>query len=140
MSIYTVYDYVQDKTADYSTTQMSVDPQSIMGLTGDFEVEIHKGRGGGNEERIILSTVPSFRVNLRWNCLSEADHSTLFSFYFDSTKACGTARSFEWVTPAQYSSHTLIARFDMTWESFMANYKNYSIASLWLVILGRKPD
>lgn len=139
MSIYTIYDYVESVNADYTATQLSVDPQEVMGLSGEPEVEIHRGRGA-SEERVILSSTPLFRVNLRWRYLSEADHSTLFDFYFDPVKACGIARSFEWVCPAQYCSHTLVTRFDMRWESFMANYKNYSIASLYLAVLGRKPD
>ncbi len=138
MSIYTMYDFLIDTNPDYSGT-LSVDPQETMSISGEKEVEIHRGRGR-SEERIILSDESKFWVKLQWRVLSEADHETLFSFYNDPTKGCGTARTFWWSPPAQYDSHVYVARFDCRWESFLQNYKNYSIASLLLYVAGRKAE
>lgn len=136
-----MYDFISSLTADYTTTTLSVDPQVVMQIGGEKDIIINKGYGV-SEERIILSTQSRFQVKLQWNVLSEADHSTLFDFYHDSAKACGTAKSFYWTPPAQYlaSSHDLTVRFDCRWESFLQNYKNYGISSLLLAVLGKKPS
>ena len=133
-----LYDYLTSVTPDYEAT-LSVDPQDVMVISGEKEVEIHRGRGR-SEERIILSDQSKFWVKLQWRYLSETDHSTLFGWYHDPTKGCGTARTFWWSSPAQYDSHVYVVRFDCRWESFMQNYKNYGLANLLLFIVGRKPD
>lgn len=138
MSIYTLYDFLTDISPDYTAT-LSVDPQDIIYISGEKEIEIHRGRGR-SEERVILSDESKFWVKLQWRYLIEADHSTLFDWYHDPVKACGTARTFWWSPPAQYDAHVYVVRFDCRWESFMQNYKNYGVASLLLYVAGRKPD
>lgn len=138
MSIYTLYDYLTNVTPDV-LGELIVDPQDIMYISGEKDVEIHRGRGR-SEERIILSNQSRFWAKLQWRFLSEADHSTLFRFYHDSTIGCGMAQTFWWDPPAQYDSHIYVVRFDCRWESFLQNYKNYGIANLLLAIVGRKPD
>jgi len=139
MPIYNMYDFLTDVTPpDYSGT-LAVNPRDVMVISGEKEVEIHRGRGR-SEERIILSDQSRFWVKLQWRYLSEADHSTLFDFYHDPAKGCGLARTFWWDPPEQYdSSHIYVVRFDCTWESFLQNRKNYGLANLLLYIAGRKP-
>ena len=132
---FTMYDYLTDTTPDYDAT-LSVDPQEVMVISGEKDIEIHKGRGW-DEERIILSSDSRFWVKLQWRHLSETDHSTLFDFYHDSAKGCGQARSFKWDPPGQYDAHIYVVRFDSRWESFLQNYQNYGIANLLLYVLGR---
>ena len=139
MSIETLYDFLTDATPDYDYT-LVVDPQDVMYISGEKEIEIHRGRGRQAEERIILSDESKFWVKLQWRFLSDADHATLFGVYHDPTKACGTARTFYWTPPTQYDSHTYVVRFDCRWESFLQNYKNYGVTSLIFAVLGRKPD
>lgn len=139
MPVYTMYDYLTDKLADYTTTTMSIDPQVVMAISGEKEVQINKGRGL-SEERVILSDQSKFWVKLQWQALSEADHSTLFDFYHDSDKGCGTGRTFYWQPTAQYDSHVYVVRFDSRWESFLRNYQTYGIGSIVLYVLGRKAE
>jgi hypothetical protein len=136
MAIVTLYDFLTDQVADYSATTMSVDPQEVLTISGEKEVEIHSGRGQ-SEERIILSDQSKFWVKLQWRSLSEDDHSTLFDFYHDPNKGCGRGRTFQWSPPAQYDNHVYVVRFDCRWESFLQNYKNYGIASIILYVTGR---
>lgn len=138
MSIYTLYDHLTDQNPDYSAT-LSVDPQDVITISGEKDVDIHRGYGR-SEERIILSEQSRFWVKLQWRYLSEADHSTIFDFYHDSAKGCATARTFWYAFPAQYDSHTYVVRFDCKWESFLQNYKNYGLANLLLYVAGRKPE
>lgn len=140
MPVYTIYDYVSSVTADYTTTTFAVDPQNVMQINTAKDVVINQGYGT-SEERIILSTASKFRIKLTWNCISEADHSTIFDFYNDPAKGCGKGRTFYWTPPAQYlaTSHDLTVRFDCDLESALQNYKNYGVLNLMLAVIGKKP-
>jgi hypothetical protein len=131
-----MYNYLANLVADYTATTLSVDPQDVMVISGEKDIEIHQGRGRA-EERIALSDQSKFWAKLQWRYLSETDHSTLFDFYHDPAKGCGLARTFKWDPPGQYDAHVYVVRFDMRWESFIQNYQNYGIASLMLYVLGR---
>ncbi|MEW6380125.1 MAG: hypothetical protein AB1611_11040 [bacterium] len=133
-----MYDFLTDVNPDFEST-LSVDPQEVLVISGEKDIEIHQGLGR-YEERIILSDQSRFWVKLQWRYLSEPDHSTLFDFYHDPAKGCGTARTFWWAPPVQYDSHVYVVRFDCRWESFLQNYKNYGLANLLLSIAGRKPE
>lgn len=139
MPVQTMYDFLSDLTADYTTAEMTVDPQDVMLIGGEKDIIPNQGLGVTSEQ-IILSTQSRFSVKLQWKYLSEADHSTLFSFYHDSTKGCGTARTFYWHPPAQYDAHVYTVRFASKWESFLQNYQNYGIANLVLAVVGRKAE
>ena len=139
MSIYTMYDYLEDAVPDYNTTTLSVNPQQVMAITGEKEIQINAGRGL-SEERVILSDASKFLVKLQWTAINESDHSTIFDFYHDPNKGCGTARTFYWQPPTQYDSHIYVVRFNSRWESFLKNYQVYGIASIVLYVLGRKAE
>lgn len=140
MPIYTVYNYLSAATADYTTTTLTVDPQSVMTINSAKDVVVNQGYGVA-EERIVLSSTSRFRVKLMWNVLSEADHSIIFDFYNDSAKGCGKGRTFYWTPPAQYlaASHDLTVRFDCDLDSSLQNYKNYGIMNVLLAVIGKKP-
>lgn len=140
MSIVTMFDFLPNATPDYITTTLTVDPEEVMVVSGEKDVEIHQGRGGSSDERVILSEQSKFWVKLQWRNLSEDDHSTLFDFYHSASKGCGTARTFYWQPPEQYDSHIYVVRFDSKWESFLQNYKNYGVATLILYVPGRKEE
>lgn len=133
---FTMYDYLPVATADYSDAVFTVDPQNVMIMQGDKNVKINEGYGV-TEERIILSEQSKFNVVLQWTVLSEADHSTIFSFFHDKSKGCAQGRTFLWTPPTQYDSHTYVVRFGSTWESYLRSYQNYGIQNLPLVVLGR---
>lgn len=139
MPVYTVYDFVSDASPDYSSTTLTLDPQQIMVITGEKDVQINSGFGQ-SEERIILSEDSRFWFKLQWQAMTEAEHSTLFDFYHDSSKGCGTGRSFFFDPPAQYDSHIYVVRFDTKWESFLRTYQNYGVATMLLRILGRQAE
>lgn len=131
----TMYDYLPNTTFDYDYT-FDIVPQDIIVFEADKEVAIHRGRGI-NEERVILSNQSLFRIKLTFTYLSQTDHNTIFALFHDSDKACGKAYSFKWAPPSQYDSHTYVVRLDSSWNSFLKNYQNYGIASLWFFVLGR---
>lgn len=139
MAIETMYDFLTDVTPDYTTTNFEVDPQEVMNISGEKNIEIHPSRGRA-EEIIILSDESKFRVKLVWKYLSHTDHATIFSFYHDPAKGCGIGRTFYWVPPAQYDSHVYVVRFDCKWESFLQNYQAFGIAGLILYVVGRKTE
>ena len=137
MPTLTIYDFTTDLTAEYTTAELTVDPQDVMFISGEKDIKINKGYGRA-EERVILSSDSRFWVKLQWRVLSAADHSTLFDFYHDSAKGCGIARTFYWVPPTQYDSHTYTVRFDCKWESFLHSYQIYGVANILLAVVGRK--
>jgi len=139
MSIETMYDFLDDVTADYTAANLTVAPQEIMNIGGEKDIEIHPSRGI-YEERIIFSDESKFRVKLQWRTLSDEDHASLFGFYHDPAKGCGLGRTFYWEPPDQYDSHIYTVRFDCKWESFLQNFKAFGVASLILAVLGRKAE
>jgi hypothetical protein len=61
---------------------------------------------------LTKSTTPIFLFSLRWPLLTEADANTIYDFYFDTAKAKGKARTFEFPHPTD--GNTYIVRF---WSS-----------------------
>jgi hypothetical protein len=104
-------DYLSATTADYSTTQFDVTPQEVMTEEGEFRqktVEFDDVSVGV----LTKSTTPIFLFSLRWPLLTEADANTIYDFYFDTAKAKGKARTFEFPHPTD--GNTYIVRF---WSS-----------------------
>ena len=134
----TMYDFLTDEVPDYEG-YLPVDPQIVLGVSGGKEVNINRGRGR-SEERIILSDTSKFWFRVRWNGLKPADQESLFAFYHDPNKACGTGRSFWFSAPTQYDSHTYVVRFDSDWNSFLSNYEIFQVAEMLLYVLVRKAE
>jgi hypothetical protein len=101
-------DYLSATTADYSTTQFDVTPQEVMTEEGEFRqktVEFDDVSVGV----LTKSTTPIFLFSLRWPVLTEVDANTIYDFYFDTAKAKGRARTFEFPHPTD--GNTYIVRF-----------------------------
>jgi len=139
MSITSIYNLLDEITADYTETTFVVNPQEITVIGGEKDVRINKGYGR-SEERVILSDKSRFWLKLQWKVLSEADQNTIFDFFHDPKKGCGIGRSWYFTPPEQHlaAGHDLTCRFDCQLGSFLQNYKIYGIASLTLAILGKK--
>jgi hypothetical protein len=101
-------DYLSVTTADYSTTQFDVTPQEVITEEGEFRqktVEFDDVSVGV----LTKSTTPIFLFSLRWPVLTEVDANTIYDFYFDTAKAKGRARTFEFPHPTD--GNTYIVRF-----------------------------
>jgi hypothetical protein len=101
-------DYLSVTTADYSTTQFDVTPQEVITEEGEFRqktVEFDDVNVGV----LTKSTTPIFLFSLRWPVLTEVDANTIYDFYFDTAKAKGRARTFEFPHPTD--GNTYIVRF-----------------------------
>jgi hypothetical protein len=101
-------DYLSATTADYSTTQFDVSPQEIMVEEGEFRQKIVEF-DDVNVGVLTKSTTPIFLFSLRWPVLTEVDANTIYDFYFDTAKAKGKARTFEFPHPTD--GNTYIVRF-----------------------------
>jgi hypothetical protein len=104
-------DYLSVTTADYSTTQFDVTPQEVMTEEGEFRQKIVEF-DDVSVGVLTKSTTPIFLFSLRWPLLTEADANTIYDFYFDTAKAKGKARTFEFPHPTD--GNTYIVRF---WSS-----------------------
>lgn len=101
-------DYLSAATADYTATQFDVRPQNVMVEEGEFRqeaVEFDDVSVG----ILTRSTDPPLFLSLEWQRLTEADANTIFDFYFDTAKAKGKARTFEFPHPTD--GNTYIVRF-----------------------------
>jgi hypothetical protein len=126
-------DYLSATTADYSTTQFDVTPQEVMTEEGEFRqktVEFDDVSVGV----LTKSTTPIFLFSLRWPVLTEVDANTIYDFYFDTAKAKGRARTFEFPHPTD--GNTYIVRF---WST-MSRETRYlrSISEIKLRVEGYK--
>jgi hypothetical protein len=126
-------DYLSVTTADYSTTQFDVTPQEVMTEEGEFRqktVEFDDVSVGV----LTKSTTPIFLFSLRWPVLTEVDANTIYDFYFDTAKAKGRARTFEFPHPTD--GNTYIVRF---WST-MSRETRYlrSISEIKLRVEGYK--
>jgi hypothetical protein len=101
-------DYLSAATADYTATQFDVSPQEVMTEQGEFRqktVEFDDVSVGV----LTKSTSPIFLLSLRWPVITEVEANTIYDFYFDTTKAKGKARTFEFPHPTD--GNTYIVRF-----------------------------
>ena len=132
-----MYDYISTVTPDYSTTTLSLTPQGVIVEDGSKNVNINEGYGGA-EEAVILSSQSVFYVSLQWNAISQSDSGTIFDFYHDIAKACGTARSFKWLHPTD--GHTYVVKFRESLKRFKQNAAIYGFSTLQFKVIGRIAD
>jgi hypothetical protein len=104
-----VADYIDQKTADYTATQFDVTPQGVLWEDGDYDQEEIKYDGGNIQVITKGGGTPEFFFRLAWSLLREADADKIVDFFFDSAKAKGRARSFEFPHPTD--GNTYIVRF-----------------------------
>jgi len=125
-------DYLSGATADYTATQFNVSPQEVMIETGEFRqkcVEFDDATAGV----LTRSTTPLFLFRLQWPILREADAKTIIDFYFDTAKAKGKARTFEF--PHPIDGETYVVRF---WSDISRQFYpvNMGIAEVALKVEG----
>jgi len=104
-----IKDYLTAKTADYSTTTLSLKPQDVVVEQFDKAQEVLE-LDDENIFVITFSSTPKVRVTLKWDqWLTEAESNTLIDFWVDTNKANGRARTFKWTHPTD--GNTYVARF-----------------------------
>jgi len=137
---YEMYDYLSTIAADYDYT-LSIAPHRQLVELGEKNIKI-KEYDDESETRIIRSTQTVFYVTLEWTYLSESNAGIIFDLYHNSSKACGTAKTFKWTNSAEPSArqHTYVVRFAGPLPRSIIPAQLYGYASIQLKVLGRIAD
>lgn len=129
-----MYDFLNSASPDFTGSALSISPQEVLVEEGEPAVSVHEAEDG-SEERIVLSTLPTFYVTFPWNGLSESDAGTIFDYYFNSSKAGGRARSFKWT---HVDGHQYVVRFDCVLSRTMLKAGGpFRYSQIKLKVLGR---
>lgn len=134
-----MFDYLSSLAADYTVSDLTFTRPTTVDEDGDFNILIREG-DDDSEERVALSSTPTFSVMLSFAAMSEVDIGTIFDWYFDTGKAHGMGRSFYWVHPED--GHTYTVRFSSKLQRSWFMPSSYDILRqqpLSLKILGTKP-
>jgi hypothetical protein len=99
--------YLSTKTAEYTTTELTISPQKVMVEEGQKRQYIHEYDDGDID--VVTASDSYFYITIEWTWLSDTDAATLLSFYDDIDKADGTENSFYWLHPVD--GNTYVARF-----------------------------
>lgn len=133
-----MWDYLSTaaSTADYTATELTVDPQQVLVERGKKNQFVHLG-DDDSEEIVTLGSQSVFHVDLQWNVLDETDAGTVIDFYHDTGKGNGIARSFRWINYAESTQHTYTVRFDSVVPRSVQPANIHEITRVKLRILGR---
>jgi len=121
------YDYLSSATADVDYT-LAVSARGRVTEESTTNVVIHVG-DDGSEERILLSSTPTFYLSWDYGVLSESDSGTVMDVYHTTAK--GRLFSFKYA----HDGHTYVVRFDCDLERSGPTHDAYG-TSMRLKILG----
>jgi hypothetical protein len=113
------YDYLSAATADEDVT-LSITAKGTVTEESNTNVVHHIG-DDGSEERIILSSTPTFYLSWEYGILSEADSGTVLDLYH--TTAQGMGKSFKFT----HDGHTYVVRFDSNLQRRGQSHDRYGI-------------
>ncbi len=131
-----MYNYLTDKTADYTLETLSIPSTTILPQTSR-KSQIATGYDDGKMTVVNVASTSFFDIELQWSYISSTDYDTLMSLYHDSNKADGMRRTFYWLHPTD--GHYYTVRF---MGPLKTSYAPGAIASIDLITLrveGNKP-
>ena len=97
--------YLSTKTAEYTTTELSITPQVEMAEEAIIPQVQYEFDNGGLD--VVTLAGVYFKVTIQWDYLSDTDGATILDFYHDKTE--GMKKSFYWQHPLD--GNTYVARF-----------------------------
>ena len=101
-------DYLPTKTADYTSTTLSITPQNTLEERGVKKQKKHEF-DDGSISVVNLSVADFFTVTLQWDIVSNEDAGTIMDFWQDVGKANGSEQTFYWEHPTD--GNTYVVRF-----------------------------
>ena len=131
-----MYDYLSSLAADYTTTELTVSPDTVIVEDGEKNQVVHTG-DDGSEEIVTRSNTSIFYVELQWRNRSEADAGTIFDFYHDTAKGNGISSTFYWPHPTD--GHTYTVRFAQAIPRSISQPNFHGFTSVRLRVKGYKP-
>lgn len=131
-----MYNYLTDKTADYTGAALSIPSTTILPQTS-LKTQITTGYDDGKMTVVDVSSASFFDIELQWSYISSTNYDTLMSFYHDSNKGDGMRRTFYWVHPVD--GHEYTVRFMGPLQMSCAPGGMTSVAAISLRVEGNKP-
>ncbi|NIP43151.1 MAG: hypothetical protein GWN76_14635 [candidate division Zixibacteria bacterium] len=134
-----MYDYLPGTaSADYTATTFAVSPQRVLREPGRFPGQKRHKSDGNTYLTTTRNDTPRFRVILVFASVTSADAGTIIDFFYDTAKAKGLARSFQWDHPTD--GHTYIVKFDMQDMDRLIRNFDHGFGTLRLVVVDRVND
>lgn len=99
--------YLAVKTADYTTTELSVTPHSVLTEEGIKNQILHEFDDGSVD--VVTLSDSYFTVTLQWDWLNSTDKNTILDMFHSASKANGMAKTFYWHHPLE--TNIYVARF-----------------------------
>jgi hypothetical protein len=122
--------------ADYTATELTVSPTTVMPVVGDKVQYLHDF-DDGSISVVTASNQSIFDLELQWEYIGSADHATIFDFYHDPVKANARARTFYWTNPVDAKSYTV--RFLSPLITRYVPGLLQSISAIRVRVVGNKP-
>jgi len=124
-----IADYLSIGTADYTATQLELDPDDVFVENVSFKQDVIE-YDDDSVQVLTHSVTPKFRIRLKWDVLTEEDAQTIFDFYCDVAKGKGMARTFEFPHPTD--GMTYIVRFFSDMSKTIQHLNLYGIQEIVL--------
>lgn len=139
MAAMEMYDYVGDRVADYTATELTVTPQKVLTESGDKGQVVHQF-DDLSVSVVSLSDSSSFTVTLQWDLITPEEAGTIVDLWHDASKANGRERTFYWPHPRD--GHTYVVRFlEPLQRAYRHNFAAHQqITQIKLKVEGRKAE
>jgi hypothetical protein len=139
MSEKTMADYLSSVTADYTTTELSINPHDVLVESGGKNQSVHIFSDGQRGVVTIGDGDSTFEATCLWNNLSVSDEGTIKDFFHDTGKAYGLSRSFYWQHPTDGNTYTVKFLSGLITEIRGRVPGRKSVQQLRLHVIGVKP-
>ncbi|NCC45138.1 MAG: hypothetical protein EOM18_16500 [Clostridia bacterium] len=131
--------YLSSKTADYTTTELSVTPHNVMteeSVKNQIIYELD------DASAFVVNLSDSyFLVTLEWTYLSDSstDAETILDFWNHSTKGNGSERTFYWQHPIDGKTYTVRFMTPLRRVRSVDKPSGYAVSQITLRVEGKKP-
>lgn len=131
-----MYNYLNSKVADYTTTTLSVTPTTLLPQTGDKNQIIHEF-DDGSVSVVGVSSSNYFNIELQWSRINPSDSASVLDFWHSESKGAGRRRTFYWLHPID--GHIYTVRFMSQLTTSYLPGGLMSVSSVTLRVEGLKP-
>ena len=131
-----MHSYLGNVAADYTATELTVTPTTVLTTAGDKVQYIHEF-DDGSISVVTANSTSIFNVELQWDLISDADRATITDFWHSNTKAGGRENSFYWLHPLDGYTYTVRFLTPLITQDIPGLLQ--SITTIRLRVLGNKP-
>ena len=116
-------------SADYTTTTLDITPNKVLTVVGAKAQVIHE-MDDGSVAVVSESDTSAYQVQLQWDVLTEAEHTTIMDYWHNPLKANGMKRTFKWLHPVTLVVYVVRFLTDLSSTHNTHEYKDISTITL----------